>query len=65
MKKICQTLWEKGSFKTWLIFSCLRDKVHIFYPLLLQFAHSVCIVVRISPLETEEGLSNILGKGPL
>ena len=62
MKKIRRTLWEKGPFKLLFIylvsylfiyFSRLRDKVHIFHPILSQLAQSVCIIVRIKRIENK------------
>ena len=47
-----------------LIFSHLRDKIHIFYLILLKLAQIVCIIVKINAIENKENLSNIMGKGP-
>ena len=47
-----------------LTFSRLHDKVHIFYSILLKLAQIVCIV-RINPMENEENLPNIMGKGAI
>ena len=37
-------------------FSCLRDKVHTFYPILLKLAQIVCIITDINSIENEENL---------
>ena len=53
MKKMRQTLCEKDSFQIFDILYRLRDKVHIFYPILLKFAQLVCIIARINSFENE------------
>ena len=60
MKKICQTLWEKDPFKSFVIFSRLRDKVHTFYPILLKLAWIVCIFIDIDPFKNDEKIHLIV-----
>ena len=31
-----------------------RDKVHIFYPIILKLAQIVCIIVRLNPIEKQK-----------
>ena len=40
--------------------SCLCDKVHTFYPVLLEFAQIVCII--IDPSDNAENQSDSFGK---
>ena len=47
-----------------LIFFLFLDKVHIFGPILIKLAQICCIIIDINPIENEENLSNIMGKGP-
>ena len=49
MKKILKHYGKKTFLNFWLfVFSHLRDKVHIFNPVLLKLAQIVCFIVKIT-----------------
>ena len=53
MKKIRQTSLDKEQFLLWLFFTLLRDKVNIFYPILLKLAQIV-LLSDTTPIEDEQ-----------
>ena len=44
------------------LFSCLRDKVHTVYPILLKLAQIVRIIIDINPIANEENLLDSFGR---
>ena len=54
---------EKEPFQNLVIFfSCLRDKVHTVYSILLKLAQIVRIIIDINPIANEENLLDSFGR---
>ena len=61
IKKIRETLWEKGPFNFFLAYAI---KTMLFGPILLKLAQIVFIIVRFNPIENKDNPSNNMEKGP-